>query len=74
MTSTNYSWPYPSRRPSNSDFLVSFGVCLVKISRARSSYCCFCSELRVSKDSSLIKAFEQVPKALLAHAQSANRE
>lgn len=46
----------------------------MKISRARSSYGCLCSGLRVSKDSSLTKAFEQISNALFAHAQSARRE
>lgn len=43
----------------------------MKISSASSSYCCLCSGVRVSSDSSLIKALEHVPKARFAHAARA---
>ena len=39
---------------------------LVNISNASSSYCCLCSAEMLSKVSSLMNAFEHVPKALFA--------
>lgn len=53
---------------------LSLGLCLVKISRARSSYSCLCSGDRLSRDSSLMKAREQVPNARFAEEQMANKE
>ena len=54
--------------------LESLGECLTKMSIANSSYSSLCCGLSSSKDSSLIKAREVVPKARLAHEESAKRE
>ena len=45
----------------------------VNISSANSSYCCLCSADRLSRVSSFMKAFEQVPKALFALAANAEK-
>lgn len=66
--------PHPSDDLARSIMRLSFGVCLVKIFRAKSSYNCRCSGSKHSKDSSLIKACEHVPNARLAVAQMARSE